>query len=273
MALGIALFFEPKNIVPGGLTGVAMMLNSLFPVLPVGMTVMVLNVPLFIVGWRRLGGMFVAYSLTGTASLSLFIDVFARLPVPECQPLAAVMLGGALVGAGIGLVFSRGGSTGGSDLMARLLKAVFPSARMGALMLSVDGAVVFASMFVFGGGELYAALDLAFYAIAGLFVSSQLADLILYGTNVQWTAHIISDDWTAVSAALQNELGRGVTLLKGEGGYSGAAREVILCAVGRSQLATMKAVVKETDPHAFIIVNKAYEVLGEGFRAYDKNSI
>ena len=273
MAFGVGLFYEPKEIVPGGFTGVSMMLNKIFPVLPVGLTVMTLNIPLFIIGWRRLGRKFLGYTLLGTASLSLFIDLFSRLPAPDCGPLAAAAMGGAMMGFGIGLVFSRGAATGGTDLLARLLKPIFPDARMGMMILAADGVVVAASVFVFGGSASYAALDRAFYAAAGLFVSSRLTDLILYGVNTRWTAHVVCDEWRAVSAALQKELGRGVTLLNGEGGYGGAPRKVILCAVGRGQISELKNVVKRIDPRAFIIVNKANEVLGEGFREYDKNAV
>jgi uncharacterized membrane-anchored protein YitT (DUF2179 family) len=138
---------------------------------------------------------------------------------------------------------------------------------MGVLILAVDGAVVFLSAFVFGS------VNNAFYAVAGLYLSSQVTDLILYGVNVQWAAHIISRRWEAVTKAIGGTLERGVTLLDGEGGYSGKPRKVILCVVKRRQIAALKGIVKDIDPGAFIIVNKAYEVFGEGFRKYDKNMV
>lgn len=269
MALSVVLFYDPNNIVPGGLTGISMMINYKIPSAPIGMTILAMNIPLFIIGWRALGRKFLIRTLFGTISSTLIIDALKALNVkiPECEPLAAAVLGGVLTGVGLGLVFSKGSTTGGSDIAARLLKLAFPATQIGALMLFVDGCVVASSAFVFGS------LNNAFFAIVGVFTATQVTDMILYGMNVQWTAYIMSSRNDEIGAAIHKELKRGTTMLLGEGGYSGMPCKVILCAVRRQQISALKDLVKETDPQAFIIVNKAYEVLGEGFRRYDKNRV
>jgi len=263
------LFLDPNQIVPGGLTGIAMMLHFKIPSIPIGTAVLVMNLPLFLIGWRLLGHRFLLRTLFGTLSSTLLIDLLkmANTPTPDCEPLAAAVLGGVLTGIGIGLVFGRGATTGGSDIAARLLKIPFPSTQMGSLMLLVDGVVVAMSAVVFGS------VNNAFFAIAGLFTATQVTDAILYGVNAQWAAYIMSDKYDEINAAIQNKLERGTTFLYAEGGYKNTPRKVILCAVRRQQISALKALAKEIDPHAFIIVNKTYEVLGEGFGNYDKHRV
>ncbi|GHV32199.1 membrane protein [Clostridia bacterium] len=267
MALGIAMFLDPQHILPGGLTGVGMILTRFFPKLPLGLTVLALNLPLFAFGWRALGGGFLARTVIGTVVSSVFIDVFALIPPPECGSLAASVLGGALMGAGLGLVFGRGGTTGGTDMLARMIKLKLPSTQMGALVMGVDGVVVLAAVFVFGS------VDLAFYAAASIFVSAKVMDMLLYGVNAQWSVLIVTECHAAICEEIHTRLERGTTLLSAEGGWTGEPRRVILCALRRQQLASLKGLVKDIDPDAFVIVNNAYDVLGEGFRAYDRNQV
>jgi len=265
-ALAVVLFLDPNNIVPGGLTGIAMMLNHKIPQIPIGTAVLVMNLPLLIIGWRLLGHRFLLRTLVGTLSSTLIIDLLQaiKIPIPESESLAAAVLGGVLVGIGIGLVFSKGATTGGSDIAVRLLKIPFPSTQMGSLILFVDGCVILSSVFVFGS------VNNAFFAIAGVFTATQITDLLLYGVHAQWAAYIISNKSDEINDAIREKLGRGSTLLKAEGGFTRTPQNVILCAVRRQQISALKALAKEIDPHAFIIVNKTYEVLGEGFNEYDK---
>lgn len=267
LALAVVLFLDPNNIVPGGLTGVAMMLNYKIEQIPIGTAILVMNLPLFLIGWRLLGRNFLVRTLFGTLASTVLIDLLqaSNMPVPQCEPLAAAVFGGILSGLGMGLVFSKGATTGGSDIAVRLLKIPFPSTQMGSLMLLVDGCVVAASAFVYGS------VNNAFFAIVGVFTATQVADLILYGVNAQWAAHIVSNKSDEISAAIHEQLDRGTTFLLAEGGYSNTPRKVVLCAVRRHQIASLKSLAKEIDPHAFIIVNKTYEVLGEGFGSYDKS--
>ncbi|GHV07986.1 membrane protein [Clostridia bacterium] len=267
LAFSVALFLDPHHILPGGLTGVGMIVTRFFPQLPLGVTVLVLNIPLFLFGWRALGGGFLARTVVGTIVSTLFIDVFALIPAPTCGDLAAALIGGAIAGAGLGLVFARGGTTGGTDMLARLIKMKLPSTQMGALVIAVDGVVVVAAIFVFNS------LDLAFLAIASIYISAKVMDMLLYGVNAQWSVMIITAKHAEICEAIHLKLERGTTLLSGEGGYTGERRPVILCAARRQQLGSLKSLVKDIDSDAFVIVNTAYDVLGEGFRAYDRNQV
>ncbi|MDR0293618.1 MAG: YitT family protein [Oscillospiraceae bacterium] len=262
-ALSVALLLDPYGIVPGGVTGAAMLLCALLPRLPLGLTVLAFNIPLFLLSWRIFGHRFLLYTGFGTLVSSLLIDLFARLPPVETDPLLAGVFGGLLMGAGLGLVFTRGATTGGSDIIARLLKIPFPHIQLGRLMLAVDGCVAAAAGFVFGS------VNHTLYAVITLYISARAMDGILYGMNVERLAFVISDRIPQIAGAIGERLGRGATLLRGEGAYTGAERRVLLCAVKRQQVAALKTLVRETDPGAFVILTEASEVLGEGFADYE----
>lgn len=263
-ALSVSLLLDPYGIVPGGVTGVAMLLCAFFPQLPLGVTVLVINIPLFLLSWRILGHKFLLYTAFGTLVSSLLIDLFARLPAIETDPLLAGVFGGLVAGAGLGLVFTRGATTGGSDIIARLLKIPLPHIQLGRLMLAFDGCVAIAAGLVFGS------FNHMLYAVITLYICSRVMDGILYGMNVERMAFIISDQIPLIVTAISDRLGRGATLLHGEGAYSGEARKIILCAIKRQQIAQLKGIIKEADPKAFLILTEANEVLGEGFMDYDK---
>jgi uncharacterized membrane-anchored protein YitT (DUF2179 family) len=262
-ALSVTLLLDPYGIVPGGVTGIAMLLCELFPVLPLGMTILVLNIPLFALGWRLLGHKFLFYTGFGTLVSSISIDSFALLPFTvETEPLLAGVFGGLLMGVGLALVFMKGATTGGSDIIARLLKLPFPHVQLGRLMLAFDGFVVIAAGFVFGS------VNYMLYAVITLYICTQAMDGILYGLNIERMAFIISDRIDEICGKISDHLGRGATLLHGEGAYTGKERKIILCAVKRQQISDLKNLVRETDPAAFVILTEAHEVLGEGFMDY-----
>ena len=264
-ALAVALLLEPYGIVPGGVTGISLLLCEVFPVLPLGLTMIVINIPLFLVSWRLLGHQFLLYSGFGTLVSALLIDLFATmLPPVETEPLLAGVFGGLLMGVGLGLVFMKGATTGGGDIIARLLKFPFPSMNIGRLILAFDGCVAIAAGFVF------ASVNNMLYAIITLFIGSHAIDGILYGMNVERMAFIISENIPAIVQSISSKLDRGATLLHGEGSYTGKERKIILCAVKRQQIAALKNLVKEADPNAFLILTEANEVLGEGFGDYSR---
>ena len=263
-ALSVVLLLEPYNIVPGGITGVSLLIYEIFPILPVGVMMLILNAPLFAISWRILGHEFLLYSGLGTLISALLIDLFGYLLPPiEIEPLLAAIFGGVLMGIGIGLIFMKGATTGGSVMIARLLKIPFPSVNVGKLMLFVDGMVVIAAGFVFGS------INNMLFAIITIYISSVAIDGLLYGLNVERMAFIISDNIPEMLDAIINRLKRGATILNGEGGYTGEDRKIILCAVKRQQIASLKNLVKEVDPKAFLILVEANEVLGEGFGDYE----
>ena len=265
-ALCFNWFFQPNSIAMGGFTGLAQIINRLIPVFPVGMTVLVMNVPLLILGVRRQGVKLLVATLYATAVSSLMIDGLAMLyTFPAMDPLLACIYGGVLMGVSMALLLMMGGTTGGSDLAARLLKYRLRSVSIGRLCLFIDAAVV----------TLYAitfrSLNNALYGIISMYICSVAMDAVVYGSNAKM-AYIISSRSGEI-ARLLLEMNLGVTLLDGRGGFSGDEKQVVLCAFKRSQIAPIKATVTEVDPNAFIIVCEAHEVLGEGFGEYSPDSL
>ena len=267
-ALGFDWFFAPNQIAMGGVTGLAQVINVLIPVLPVGVLTIILNIPLFLAGWKLIGFHLLASSLFSMFVSSVAIDVIAAVyPFPAMDPMLATLCGGALMGLGLGIVFSQGATTGGTDVVARLLKLRIPWLPMGKLMLLPDFVVLALAAVVFGGVEA------ALYGAVGLFVATRVMDTVLYGLDTSKVAYIISDRWKAVSDMLLKDLDRGVTLLQGEGGYTGTEKQVLLVAFKQKEIVEIKQRVHEIDPHAFMIVCDAHDVLGEGFGNYRKEEL
>ncbi len=267
-ALGFNWFYKPNNIAFGGLTGVAQVINSLLPWAPIGTVVIVLNIPLFLAGWKLLGGHLLLSSLFAMATSSIFIDAMdAIYQFEPLDPLLACIFGGVLLGFSLGLVLQQGATTGGTDLIARLLKLKISWLPMGRLLMVIDLIVIVAAAVAFR--SLYTAL----YGLVALYISTMVIDAVLYGMDNAKVAYIISDDYDTIAKGIFQELDRGVTILHGEGAYSGAEKKVLMCAFKQRQIVTIKRLVKEIDPSAFIIVCEAHEVLGDGFREYKQNDI
>lgn len=267
-ALGFVWCYVPNGIAFGGITGVAQIINHLIPVLPIGVTVIFLNIPLFLLGWKLIGGRLLVSSLYAMFASSVFIDVLT--PLREWQPmepLLACIFGGLLLGVSLGLIFLQGATTGGTDLIARLLKLKLAWLPMGKLLMGIDLAVILLASAAFR--TLYAAL----YGLVALYVSTIVMDGVLYGMDTAKVAYIISDKNQEISDAIVKDLDRGVTILYGRGAYTGAEKDVLLCAFKQREIAAIRAAVKEIDPRAFLIVCDAHEVLGEGFRDYKKDDL
>jgi len=260
--------YAPNDIAYGGFTGIAQMLHVLIPALPIGGTVFCMNVPLFFLGWKLFGGQMLLSSLYAMTLCSAAVDVIAGLfTFQPMDPLLGCIYGGILLGVGLGLVIGQNASTGGTDLLARLLKLPFPWLPMGKLLLALDLAVICATALVFGN------LDTALYGLVALFLSTKVLDTVLYGMDTSKVAYIISDQPQQVIRAIGKELDRGVTILHGAGAYSGQPKDVLMCAFKQRQIVTLKQAVKDTDPNAFLIVCDAHDVLGNGFRTYQKNDL
>lgn len=267
-AVGFSWFYRPNEIAFGGITGVAQILNAAFPFLPVGVMVIVLNIPLFFLGWRLLGGKLLVSSLYAMAISSVFIDLLDLLWVfqPMDMMLAAVF-GGALVGLSLGLVLLRGATTGGTDLLARLLKLKLRWLPMGRMLMAVDLVVIVAAAIAFGE------VDAALYGLVALYISAVVMDKVLYGMDTAKVAYIISDRPAEMIRVITRDLERGATVLQGRGAWSGADKEVLMVAFKQREIVRLKAAVKGLDPAAFLIVCDAHEVLGDGFRGYSKDDI
>ena len=263
-ALSFNIFLQPAHINAGGVSGVGQLLTSLTGLGSVALWSFILNVPLFLAGLRSIGRSFFLGSLAGMLLSSLFLGLTEALPVPELEPLMRAVFGGAGTGAGLGLVFLAGASTGGSDIAARLLRPALPELPIGRLMLIIDVVVVALTGLVFGD------VSRALYSAVCLYVCSIVIDSIIYGFDYSNMAIIISDHYEEIGKAINSRLDRGVTVLEGRGFYTGHEKNVLLSAMKKRQAAELKALVSEIDPDAFIILSDAHQVLGDGFKRYNK---
>lgn len=267
-ALAFNWCYVPNAIAYGGFTGLAQILHSFLGAPGIGTMVFLMNLPLFLLGWRLLGGGLLTSSLYAMAVSSALIDLLDWLyPFQPMDPLLACIYGGLLLGLSLGIILGQGASTGGTDLLARLLKLPLPWLPMGRLLLMLDLAVISASALAFGS------LNSALYGLVALYLSTVVMDNVLYGLDPAKVAYIITDHTDQVLSALIHQLERGVTILHGQGAWSGADRPVLMCAFKQRQIVAVKQAVKELDPDAFLIVCDAHEVLGRGFRHYRQNDI
>ena len=258
-ALAFDWFVAPNQIAMGGVTGLAQIVNPLVPVLPVGVLSILVNVPLFLAGWRS--------SLYAMAVSSLAIDVIAWMHTfPPMDPILATLYGGAGMGVGLGLVFSQGATTGGTDIIGKLLKLKFPWLPIGKLVMIPDMVVVILAAVVFG------TVNAALYGLIQMYLLSKVMDMILYGWDTSRVAYIITDRWEETGQGLL-DMNRGVTLLQGKGAYTGAEKQVLLVAFRQREIVPIKRMLREIDPKAFFIVCDAHEILGEGFGDYQKEEI
>lgn len=255
-SFGLNFFLIPNRMNDGGLTGLAIVLHYLGH-LPVGLMVLLLNVPLIAAVAYFVGAPFVARTLFGVAALSLWLWI---LPVHRVTGdlLLSAAFGGLFSGTGLGIVFRAQGSTGGTDLVARLLR-YFTNTSMGAGLLGTDSAIIGLTAIFFG-------LRLGMYSAIALFVGTRVVDLIQEGIDFRKAAWIISDRSGDISQTVMAELGRGVTLLHAEGGFTGQERPVLFCIVSRNEVARLKDIVYHMDRDAFLVITTVHEVLGEGFK-------
>ncbi len=257
VAASFNMFLLPNKIAAGGISGLGVILYFLLRV-PAGLTIFLLNLPLFILAARMFGAPFIFRGLFGAVSLAVLVEVLAVLPVVTNDLLLASLYGGILMGIGIALVFRARGSTGGTVLAAQLLNRIFGST-VGQSLLSADFLVVALAALVFN-------LELAMYSLISLFVSSRVIDLVQEGVSTSKATLIISDHCERIVSRILGELNRGATVFTGKGAYTGLPREMVLTVVSQSEVPRLKAIVHETDSRAFVIVGNAHEVLGEGFK-------
>lgn len=258
-AAGLNFFIIPNHLIDGGLTGLAILLYDFFK-LPVGLVLLVLNIPLFLLSTWVLGTRFALKTLLGIVFLSVALTLVPLRAVVS-DPLLGAAYGGLLSGAGIGIIFRMGGSTGGTDFVARLLRHYF-GLPLGVGLLGSDAVIIGLFGLVMGP-------KLALYALLALFVGTRVVDFLMEGIDVQRACLIISDHPEEIAQAVLRDLGRGVTALSGKGMYSGTDRPVLLTVISRLETVRLKALVAETDPLAFLVIHHVHEVLGEGFRTME----
>jgi uncharacterized membrane-anchored protein YitT (DUF2179 family) len=257
MAFGINTFNIPNNLAEGGITGISILIKLLIPSIDQGMVYFLLNVPLFFLGWKVLGRTAFLYTIIGTVSLSLFLSLLDGIwEHPMDDRLLASLYAGVTIGAGLGLIFRYGGTTGGVDIIARLLQKY-----MG---VSMGRTLFFGDMLVISASLVYLNVESAMYTLVCVFIAARVIDFFQDGAYAGKALTIISDHADQIAKEIL-ELGRGVTILSGKGAFSGADKQVVYVVVSRNEVVRYKNIVQEIDPHAFVIVNDVHEVLGEGF--------
>ncbi len=250
------LFLVPNNIAPGGLTGIATILNYLWGV-PVGAASLLLNLPLFLIGFRAMGKQFVFRSLVATVLFSVCIDLL-RLPALTDDLLLASVYGALLLGLGLGLIMRGGATTGGSDMIARMVNKRFPLLSVGTFLFLVDCAVILAAGFTMSARA-------ALYALICIFVSARVVDLVLAGFGSAKACFIITGQAEAIADRILREMDRGATLVPGRGAYSGEGRTVLISVVSSMEVVPLKRIVRSVDEKAFVFITDTHETLGEGF--------
>lgn len=266
-ALGFALFLAPNDMNAGGISGLAMVFVELTGLGSVGMLSILINLPLFLLGGLKIGRRFFVGSLMGMVLSSVLIDLFSMFSLPVVEPLIGVLYGGVLCGFGLGVVFVCGTSTGGSDILVRLLKLKYRNVPIGQISLCFDALVVALT------GLVFQDITKALYTGVTVFVTSKVIDAVVYRFDYSKVALIISHEYQAIAEAIGTRLDRGATYLHGEGTYSHRETKVVLAAVKKQQLAELKELVMQIDPKAFVIVQEAHQVLGDGFSRYHKHSL
>ena len=250
------MFMTPNQIAPGGLTGIATILNHLWA-WPVGVTSLVMNVPLFLIGYRAMGKIFVFRSLVATVVFSLCIDLLPLKPM-TLDPLLGTLYGGVLLGIGLGLILRGGATTGGTDMVARMVHRRFSFITVGAFLFALDALVVIAAGILMGTSE-------ALYALINIYLSSKVIDAVMMGFTGNKACFIISNAWESITRRIMTEMNRGVTQLMARGGFTGAERPTLLCVVGRTELSAIKRIIREEDESAFVTIVEASEAIGDGF--------
>lgn len=259
-AIGIQWFYHPAALVSGGVTGIAMIINYITPSAPVGVMIIVINIPIFIIALRKYGWRFMAGSLFGTLCSSVAIDLLALAPVTiTVEPFLASVYGGIITGLGLGIVYTTGSTTGGTDVVAKLIRGKFPYVNFGTMILVLDAVIIAVYALLF---KKY---DSAMYTVIAVYIAARVIDLVLYGSSQSKLCHIISEYSDEIKSAIVEKLNRGVTVLSGKGAYSGADKQILLCVVKRQQIIEIKKIVKNIDKRAFVIVTDTRDVFGEGF--------
>lgn len=266
-SIGFAFFLQPNDMSSGGISGLALVITELIGFGSVGTLSILFNLPLFILGGVKIGKRFFLGSLLGMLLSSVLIDAFAMLQIAPVEPLLGVLYGGVICGLGLGMVFMAGTSTGGSDILVRLLKLRYRNVPIGQISMGFDVIVVILT------GLVFRDVTKSLYTGITAYLCGKVIDAIVYRFDYSTVALIISSEYEAIAQAIARKLDRGATFLHGEGSYSHIQTKVVLAAVKKQQLAELKELVVELDPKAFIIVQEAHQVLGDGFSRYNKHSL
>jgi uncharacterized membrane-anchored protein YitT (DUF2179 family) len=254
---GLNNFIIANGLAEGGFVGISILGLYLFEI-PVGVTFLALNIPLFLIGWKRFGREFLVKTIVGVVAVSLFAELTKGLFTMGVEDkLLAALYGGVFSGLGLGIIFRYGGTTGGADIIARLVNHYFGWS-MGRTLFMIDVTVISIVAFIIGK-------EVAMYSLVALFVAARVIDMVIEGVSNSRAMFIISDKSTEIADEIHRQLERGTTLLKGTGGYTGRDKQVLYVVVSREEIARIHGICREIDPLSFIVVNDVNDVLGEGF--------
>ncbi|MCM3633041.1 YitT family protein [Paenibacillus camelliae] len=267
-AFGLQCFVIPNQLMEGGVTGIAVLLNYVFQ-FPMSVTTLVINIPLFLIGWKILGSKKMIYTIYGSVALSGFLailEAYSQLTSiisfeNGYDPMLIVLYAGVTLGAGLGIVFRFGGTTGGIDIIARILSR-WKGFSMGQIILVFDAIIIGISIF-------YISLDKILYTLVMVFIASKMIDFIQNGAYSAKAFSIITENGERIAERVTQEMDRGVTILPAKGAYSGSTKKVVYCVVARSETHRLKQLVRNIDPKAFIVIHEVQDVLGEGFKEED----
>ncbi len=260
MAFGTSAFLLPNQLSSGGLSGIATITYYLLKI-PMGAMIMALNIPLFILAGYRLGKEFFAKSLIGTVSLSVFIDIFDKYPAITNDRFLACIYGGALIGIGTAIILKVGASTGGTDLIATVIKGYDPYISMSRYLIIMDIVIISLNVLFFKH------IEIGLYSAIAIYLYGQMIDIIFEGVYYTKLMFIISDKNEEISKAIGENVKRGVTGLYGKGMYKKEDKLVLICAASRNDTAKIKDVAKKIDEKCFIVIGNVREVLGKGFKS------
>lgn len=267
-AAAVNIFNSPNSIAQGGATGIAILINYIFPALPIGTILFLINIPLFIASFIKYGKNFILKTFAATLILSAIIDI-QEIVISKYNliytgdRLLAALFGGALCGLGLGIVFSRGATTGGTDIMGKLIKSAMPHISMGRLVMIMDLCVVCMA------GVVYKSIESMMYAVIVFFVSSKTLDFVLYGTDKNKLLMIITEKYDEVADVLRSNFYHGVTVVNVENTYDKQNKKMLMTAVHANEVAKVKKMVLSVDPRPFIIITDSNEIRGQGFKPLD----
>lgn len=260
-AVGISLFLDPNNLAPGGVSGISIMLSRITPI-PTGTWILLINVPILVLGLWKFGVKFLISTIYCTIVSSAFVNMFSTFAPLTTDKLLAAAAGGTIMAISMGMILKAGATTGGVDIIVKVLRLKYRHLKTGNLYLIMDAVVVALS------GIMFRNLETALYAAVAIFVSSVVMDTVLYGKDGAKMIYIISDHPKQITERLLADLDIGVTALQGEGAYSGKEKKVLMCVMRKPLAPKAQQIVKEEDPEAFMIVSDATEIFGEGYKSY-----
>ncbi|WMC92654.1 YitT family protein [Kineothrix sp. MB12-C1] len=265
-AVGVSQFVDPNNLAPGGVTGVAIILNRVVPI-ETGTLILLINIPLVILGMWKFGVKFIISTFYAIAATSIFTNLLAPFGAATKDVFLASLTGSVLIAVSMGIIFKCGATTGGTDIIIKFLRLRYPHLKMGVLFFLTDVGIVVASAFVFQD------IDSALYAGIAVVITSLMLDVVLYGRDGAKLIYIISDSSDKITTKLLEDLGIGVTHINGQGAYSGKEKQIIMCVSRKTLAPRIEEIVREEDADAFMIVTSATEIFGEGYKSYFSEKI